>query len=157
LGENVVQGFFVLRGFMNEIWKDVLGYEGRYQVSNLGNVRSLDARIKCSGNIKGEYISFRKGKLLRPGKMPQGHLSVALGRNNSQCVHKLVLTAFVGFAPENYECLHINGNPSDNRLSNLRWGTRSENIYDAVKHGTWLSQKRLDALAKGRNTRWGKV
>jgi hypothetical protein len=135
LGENVAQGFFVLRGFMNEIWKDVLGYEDRYQVSDLGNVRSIGANINCSGIVKGKFTSFRKGKLLRPGRMPGGHLSVALGRGNSQCVHKLVLNAFVGVAPERHECLHANGIPSDNRLSNLRWGTRSENIKDKTLHG----------------------
>lgn len=81
------------------------------------------------------YMRHKKGKLLAPGRMPSGHLSVSLGRRNSQCVHKLVLTAFVGPAPDGCECLHINGDPSDNRLQNLRWGTRSENIKDKTRHG----------------------
>ena len=128
---------------MNEIWKPIPGYEGRYQVSDQGRVMS--------------FVRNKKGIILRPGRMPQGHLSVALGRGNSHCVHKLVLLAFVGAAPEKYECLHINGIPSDNRLCNLRWGTRSENIKDSYAHGARDIAKNRAALAKGRATRWGRV
>ena len=141
IDENVDQGFFIGR-IMDEIWKPVLGYEGQYEVSDKGRIKS--------------YRRHKEGQILRPGCMPQGHLSVALGRKNSQCVHKLVLNAFVGVAPDGYECLHANGNPADNRLENLRWGTRSENIRDAVRHGTWMTPERTAALIKGRDTRWGK-
>lgn len=103
-----------------EIWKDVPGYEGQYRVSDAGNVMS--------------YRQRAEGRLLRPGRMPMGHLSVALGRGNSQCVHKLVLLAFVGPPPPKQECRHLNGIPSDNRLVNLCWGTRSENIRDKTLH-----------------------
>lgn len=103
-----------------EVWKLVPGYDGKYEVSDQGQIRSYQRRPE--------------GCILRPGRMPGGHLSVALGRGNSQCVHKLVLLAFVGEAPDKHECLHMNGNPADNRLSNLRWGTRSENNIDAVLH-----------------------
>ena len=153
--ENAVQGFFIERD-MKEIWVPVRGFSGRYEVSNKGRVRSLPQVIICEGPVKGRYTSVRQGSLLRPGRMPNGHLSVSLGRRNSQCVHKLVLNAFVGPAPDGYECLHINGDPADNRLQNLRWGTRSENIADAVRHGTWMTPERKAALDKGRQTRWGK-
>jgi hypothetical protein len=125
---------------MEEIWKDVPEYEGRYQVSNKGRVRS--------------FVRYSSGILLRPGRMPEGHMSVSLGRNNSQCVHKLVLLAFVGPPTIGHECRHLNGDPSDNRIENLVWGTRSENILDAVAHGTWMTKERLAALDKGRHTRW---
>lgn len=105
---------------MQEIWKSVPGFEGQYDVSSQGRVRT--------------FRRGANGRLLKPGRMPQGHLSVALGRGNSQCVHKLVLLAFVGPPPKGCECLHGNGDPSDNRLENLRWGTRSENNIDAVLH-----------------------
>ncbi len=126
---------------MTEQWKDVPGYEGQYQVSDGGSVMSYRRRAE--------------GQLLRPGRMPMGHLSVSLGRGNSQCVHKLVLLAFVGPPPLKHECRHLNGNPADNRLANLCWGTRSENIRDAVSHGTWMTPVRIAALNKGRATRWG--
>jgi hypothetical protein len=106
---------------MEEIWKDIPGYEGIYQVSDQGEVRS--------------FVRGKTGTLLRPGRMPGGHLSVALGRGNSQCVHKLVLIAFIGPAPEKHECRHLNGVPSDNRLANLTWGTRGENTQDKKWHG----------------------
>jgi len=123
---------------MTELWKDVPSYEGIYQVSNQGSVRSLDRLMVCSGSVKGRYTSFKKGRLLRPGRMPSGHVSVALGRHNSMCVHTLVLLAFVGAPPPHYECLHDNGIPNDNRLENLRWGTRAENSIDKTKHGLCL-------------------
>jgi hypothetical protein len=138
-----------------EIWKDIPGYERCYQVSNEGRVRSLDRAITQMSRWGALYTKFVGGVDLRPGRMPAGHLSVSLGRNNSQCVHKLVLLAFVGPAPEGHECLHQNGDPSDNRLENLRWGTRGDNIRDAIRHGTWLTPARLAALDKGRATRWG--
>jgi hypothetical protein len=60
--------------------------------------------------------------------MKSGHLSVAIGKGNSRQVHQLVLEAFVGPCPEGYEVLHLNHEPSDNRLVNLKYGTRSENV-----------------------------
>ena len=131
----------ILFSDVNEIWKPIPGYEGKYEVSDQGRIRS--------------FRRNPKGYLLKPGRMPEGHLSVSLGRKNSQCVHKLVLLAFVGLAPDGHECCHNNGNPADNRLENLRWGTRSENIKDAVKHGTWLTPGRIAGQIKGRASRWG--
>ena len=125
----------------NEQWKPIPGYESQYDVSDKGNVRS--------------YCRSATPKLLKPGRMTAGHLSVALGRGNSRCVHELVLIAFVGEKPHKHECRHLNGNPADNRLENLAWKTRGENIRDAVKHGTWMTQERKDALHRGRVTRWG--
>ena len=103
-----------------ETWRVIPGSFNRYYVSDQGRVKS--------------YAVYAEGRILSPGRMTGGHLSVALGRGNSRCVHELVLSAFVGPRPEGHECLHINGNPSDNRLENLRWGTRSENLRDKVRH-----------------------
>jgi hypothetical protein len=124
-----------------EVWKLVPEYDGKYEVSDQGRVRSFQRNPQ--------------GRILRPGRMPGGHLSVALGRGNSQCVHKLVLLTFVGVAPDKHECRHLNGDPADNRLENLCWGTRSENIKDAVRHGTWTTPERKAGGDKGRATRWG--
>jgi len=126
-----------------EVWKLVPEYDGKYEVSDQGRVRS--------------FQRYPQGIILRPGRMPSGHLSVALGRGNSQCVHKLVLLAFVGVAPAKHECRHLNGDPADNRLENLCWGTRSENINDAVRHGTWMTPERKAGGDKGRTVRWAHV
>ena len=139
-----------------EIWKPVPGYEGRYEVSDIGRVRSLDRAVICMGEIKGAYVSRKKGRVLRPGPSNYGHLSVVLGRGKTRMVHELVLRAFVGDPPDKHECCHNNGDPTDNRLSNLRWGTRSENIRDAINHGTWMTDARRAGQEKGRASRWGK-
>lgn len=102
------------------IWRDVPGYEGRYQVSDTGLVRSLD-RVDSYGRR-------RKGQLLRPGPQKRGHLTVSLGRHNSKQVHSLVLLAFEGPCPEGHEVLHKDHNPQNNNWNNLKYGTRSENL-----------------------------
>ncbi|EJD0489927.1 NUMOD4 motif-containing HNH endonuclease [Salmonella enterica] len=120
---------------MSEIWKPAPGFEDRYEVSNQGRVRSIDRRVRLVAHGK-ETTRFAKGQLLRAGTCRSGHLSVALGKGNSRMVHQLVLEAFVGPRPAGQEVLHLNHNPKDNRLSNLKYGTRSENIrmdYEAGK------------------------
>lgn len=123
---------------MQEIWKDIKGYENKYQVSNLGRVRSLERIVKSKNRYTGEPFDRKiKGKILKPGRYTKsGHVSVVLGRNqNGSPVHQLVMKTFAGEPPAGMEVLHINGNSSDNRLSNLRYGTRTENILDVYKLG----------------------
>jgi hypothetical protein len=76
-------------------------------------------------------------RILRPGRYcKSGHVSVMLGRRtNGISVHRLVMRTFVGKCPEGMEVLHANGNPLDNRLENLRYGTRTENILDVFHQG----------------------
>ena len=118
-----------------EIWKDLPGQEGRYQVSNMGSVRSIDrpVRVVCHGV---DTVRIAKGKLLRPGRNNSGHVTVAIGRGNSRPVHQLVLEVFVGPRPAGCEVLHLNHTPADNRLENLRYGTRSENLRMDYAAGT---------------------
>ena len=129
---------------MEENWKPVVGFEGAYEVSDQGNVRSIDRSYEQISRHGTKYMHSKKGRLLRPGRTSSGHLSVALGRGNSRTVHSLVMEAFVGPRPDKMEICHNNGNPADNRLENLRYATRSENILDAVKLGTWHSEKRKE-------------
>lgn len=78
----------------------------------------------------------RAGRVLRPGRMPQGHQSVVLTKKGgSHCVHALVLAAFVGPRPPGMDVRHLDGNPANNLLENLAYGTRSENCMDALRHG----------------------
>ncbi|HEV7195571.1 MAG TPA: NUMOD4 motif-containing HNH endonuclease, partial [Pedococcus sp.] len=99
-------------------------------VSNLGRVRSLD-RITDRGRKW-------RGRIMSPAPMgPSGYLVVTLWRDGKQrtaLVHRLVLTAFVG--PSDFEVRHKYGDPADNRLAHLAWGTHSENQFDQVAHGT---------------------
>lgn len=112
-----------------EAWKPVVGYEGLYEVSDLGRIRSLD-RLNSRGRRSA-------GKVLSPGKRASGHLGVVLRRGGSPkayLAHRLVLAAFIGPCPEGMEGCHNNGIPSDNRVANLRWDTRISNMHDRVRH-----------------------
>ena len=119
---------------MTELWHSIPGHEGLYEVSNQGNVRSLDRIIKTSSGFR-KY----KGKLLIPTPAgPKGYLYVRLSWPKRQkfYVHVLVATVFHGHRPNGMDCCHCNGNHLDNRAINLRWDTRTGNMLDAKKHGT---------------------
>lgn len=106
-----------------EIWKDINGYECIYQVSNLGKVKSL---------------KFGKEKILRACKNRYGYLQVILWNNGiikSKTIHKLVAEEFILNIYNKCDVNHINGIKTDNRLSNLEWSTRSENIQHAFAIG----------------------
>lgn len=123
---------------MDEIWKDIPGYEGKYQASTQGRIRSLDRSVSGTCHFTGQPFTRKiKGKILRPGRYCKtGHLSVVLGRGTpGKPVHQLVMRTFIGEPPKGTEVLHINGKPDDNALSNLRYGTRTENILDVYKQG----------------------
>lgn len=120
---------------MTERWMPVVGWEGWYEVSDRGRVRSIPRSIVRSN---GWPQTFR-GKVLSPGSVGKaGHVAVGLwkgGKIVSRSIHLLVLTAFVGPRPNGMQACHNNGVPDDNRLENLRWDTPSANSYDRVKHG----------------------
>ena len=115
--------------FVMERWKPVPGYEGLYDVSDQGRVRSWH---------KGgsERDSLRKtSKILSDGR--SRYVLVGLSKNgikNTMLVHRLALEVFVGPCPPGMECCHNNGDKHDNRIENLRWDTRSANMLDAVEH-----------------------
>ena len=113
---------------MNEIWRNAVGYEDSYQVSSLGKIkRTVGGRGVCVA-----------GRILKPQTKPDGHLHVRLHKNGigtTRLIHQLVLEAFVGPCPLGVEVRHLDGNGHNNNLSNLVYGTRSENVFDSVKHG----------------------
>lgn len=118
------------------IYKDVVGFEGLYKVSNMGEVYSYDRWIVDS--VGHKY--FLKGKHLKKHLTTTGYYFVNLSKNScvKRCmIHHLVLASFVGDKPfPKAETRHLNSIPTDNRLSNLCWGTKSENMQDAVKLGS---------------------
>lgn len=123
----------------NERWLPIPGFDG-YDVSDCGRVRSVD-RLQTYDNVtaSGKVVTttrLLRGRILRPGVVKSGHCLVMLGRGRPKLVHALVLTAFVGPRPAGYDSCHYDGDPANNRLGNLRWGTRSDNVQDAIRHGT---------------------
>jgi len=109
-----------------EDWKDIPGWEGIYQVSNLGRVKRIQSgpgatagRIKIGYKTGGGYLQV---DLSSPGR-----------KTICPVVHRLVLSAFVGLCPEGKEANHKNGIRTDNRLDNLEWVTRSENLIHSIR------------------------
>lgn len=111
---------------MKEIWKDIVGYEGQYQISNLGNVLSLN------------YMHTRKPHLLKTRKTYDGYNRVNLcmnGKAESVSIHSLVAKAFIPNPDNKPQINHIDGNKDNNCVSNLEWVTGKENIHHAISTG----------------------
>ena len=120
-----------------EEWRDAPGHAGFYQVSNWGRVKSL-GRVTCHGHRLRE-------RLLKLANDGNGYPLVVFYKNRDSTqrrVHQLVLEAFVGHSPDGAVCRHLNGNPADNRVENLRWGTRKENAQDSLAHGAHVCGER---------------
>ena len=121
---------------MIETWKDIPGYEGYYQASTEGRIKSLE-RIVARRGGRGNLVV--RERILK-ARFRSGRLSVLLSRNGlckDWCVHTLVLLAFKGPRPEGMECRHFpDRSPLNNKPGNLRWGTPKENSADKIVHGT---------------------
>jgi hypothetical protein len=123
-----------------ETWLPVVGYEGYYEVSDHGRVRSLDRTVlTCKG-----YLRRMTGQQMAPfwnshRRARQVKLTKA-GKPVTRQLHQV--EAFVGPRPDGTEGCHWNGDPSDNRLTNLRWDTHTANMQDLIRHGThYFSQR----------------
>ncbi|WP_164681194.1 NUMOD4 motif-containing HNH endonuclease [Mycobacterium intracellulare] len=127
---------------MDERWLPVVGWEGLYEVSDLGRVRSLDREQPNNRWPGSTYV--KPGRVLRSHKGPPfGYHAVSLTRmeagrqiRNLKRVHVLVLESFVGPRPAGSASCHCNGDLDNNRLTNLRWDTHSANNLDKRRHRT---------------------
>lgn len=112
-----------------EQWRPVVGYEGRYEVSDRGRVRSL----------------IRSGYVMRPALTEHGYRYVTLSRDGVKeklRVHRLALAAFDREPLPGEVCRHLDGDPANNRLDNLAWGSQADNMQDMVRHGRHKNQTR---------------
>jgi hypothetical protein len=125
---------------MSEIeeWRSVAGYEGYYEVSSLGSVKSL-ARVVTYRRNDGTARTKTIREIILTGQLTWcGYRSVLLSRHNKatpRTVHSLVCEAFHGPRPGGFWVAHNDGDPSNNRASNLRWATPTENSADTTAHG----------------------
>lgn len=124
----------------HEIWHAVPGYEGHYEVSTCGRVRSLNRVGRTGRNLRG--------KVLRQRTDVRGYQHVNLwldGVMTTHRIHRIVLTTFVGPAPEGTEGCHNDSDPANNSLENLRWDSHIENIRDKapdeVRAGSWRASQ----------------
>lgn len=125
---------------MKEIWKDIKCYEGMYQVSNLGRIKSLSREVNSRF---GTYITDELIRKLNYKK--DGYVNIDLSKNNNHKyyrVHRLVLSTFNPVDNmNNLQVNHIDGNKSNNKLTNLEWVTAKENTLHAIKIGNRGNQK----------------
>jgi hypothetical protein len=108
-----------------EIWLPVVGYEGFYEVSSEGQVRSLPRQ-------------GTRGRVLKPSRSRWGYMNIGLrkdGANRTRAAHMVVGEAFLGPRPAGLETRHLDGNPANNAAANLQYGTKSENARDRIRHG----------------------
>jgi len=113
---------------MKEIWKDIPDYEGLYQASNLGKIKSL-----INNKILKPIIDNKKYRYV----FLYNH-----GKSKKYRVHRIILITFISNCPEGMECRHLDGNPENNKLENLKWGTSKENSKDRKIHGNWSNGNR---------------
>lgn len=131
---------------MKEIWKDVPNYEGIYQVSNLGRIKSL----YFTSNIYKK--KFYKEKILKPKKGKDNNLRIELWKDKKHktvLLHRLIATTFLeNLIDTNMTVNHKNGNRLDNRVENLEWLSRADNIRYGFQNGQYHKQKVIKPISR---------
>ena len=140
-----------------EVWKDIINFEGYYQVSNLGKIRSLDRTIKCK-RFGITYNKFMKGRILKPAIEGSGYNYVNLkkeGTTKNVKVHRMVAITFLNNVNNLLEVNHKDENKLNNNVNNLEWCTRSYNNT----YGTKIerSVKNTDYSKRTKNTDYKKI
>lgn len=131
-----------MHSYSDEEWRPVVGWEGFYEVSSLGRVRSVD-----------RTVTFADGRVRRYAAQVRathtdnfGYQKVTLkrsGENRRALIHQLVAAAFIGPRPDGLEVCHSDGNKTHNHATNLRYDTRAANHADAARHGTLKRPRKL--------------
>lgn len=123
---------------MKEIWKNAVGYESLFEVSNFGRIKSKDRHIVVK-NHGQEYPGIKKGKLLSPGITNKGYrvINVPNGKYKHKLVflHRMIAMTFIPNPNNKPQVNHIDGDKLNNRVDNLEWVTCAENIQHAYKTG----------------------
>ena len=134
-----------------EIWKDIKGYEGVYQISDKGNVKSLERIVKSKSNLTRKQHE----KILKQGTTGDGYPIVVLRKDNKSktlSVHRLMVTNFKALESDDFEVNHIDGVKCNNLLSNLEVVDRSENMKHASRKGLRFMKLTETDVTEIRNT-----
>lgn len=135
-----------------EVWKDIEGYRGAYQISNLGNVKSVEREVTQWNESAKKYVTrIQKGLIMKPFEDEDGYLRLQLikdGVRKKHFVHRLVALAFIPNPENKPEVNHKEGDKKDNRVWMLEWSTSSENQRHAIAN-------KLYETAKGEKIRTG--
>lgn len=124
---------FSIENIENEIWRDIIGYEGFYMISNKGRVKGLKRKISKNG-----ILALHKEKIRKQGMCGSGYWNVSLCRDGivkNKMVHRLVGIAFIPNPENKREINHKNNIKTDNDVNNLEWATPRENQLHAITHG----------------------
>ena len=130
---------------MKEIWKDIRNYEGLYQASSYGRIRSLDGYFEQSHPSGTIYHRLRKGKILKLSKDANGYLHIILHKNGTKKifrVHQLIAQTFIQNTQNKPQINHIDGNKENNSVDNLEYCTLSENHLHAYRTGLHVAPKK---------------
>ncbi len=135
---------------MQEVWKPIKSYDGYFEVSNLGRVRSITRKIERTDPKKTteKRLFTYHGKLIPCWVTKRGYLRLAIAKDNVQrkhLIHRLVADAFIENPLNKEQVNHINGIKSDNRVENLEWVTNYENFAHSVLMG---KQKHIKDITK---------
>ena len=126
---------------MKEIWKDIKGYEGYYEISSIGRVKRLQTIIDAPYMKDSGYRTIKE-KILKP-QNTGNYKSVALSKEGivkTIAVHRLVAIQYIPNSNNYPLVMHLDNNPSNNSIDNLQWGNNSMNIKQAVRDGRWNNQ-----------------
>lgn len=150
----------ILKSYKNkEIWRPIKNYEGLYEISNFGRIKSLDREVKFSAYKKSNFnvrshTAKLKGKMLKCYISQFGYIRIGLYKDSKikdMAIHRLVAESFIKNINNKPFINHINGIKTDNRKENLEWVTASENMQHALKLGLVDGRKHPSSKPVKRN------
>ena len=134
---------------MKEIWKIIPQFP-YYAASNLGRIKSIERKVRFISKIGNEHWRLKREYIISQHDQGTGYLVADLSIDDeriARTVHSLVIQAFKGLRPPGLDVRHLNGIKKDNRTTNLKYGTKTQNFNDRLRHGTYYSSSSAAKLS----------